>query len=350
MYATAFQSPDYFPPQRLKDGPLDNRYVMIGGLQGILGEWGTEQDARLVYGTSISAREALSQSRTAATARLGLELGLPAVKDLVTRAGIKSPLRDYPSSFLGASEVKLDEMCLAYSAFANKGMRPKKISIIHRITDHGGNVIFQVKQDEEVLTEAMDEVAAYQTHSCLVDALRQGTGKKAYDDYGLKDFPAAGKTGTHYEFKDLWFVGYTSAVTCGVWCGFDQQKQIYEGAFSNKVALPMWADVMNASIKTTSRRKFSRPTTCRWWKCAAAADCVHWTPATTRSLTRPPAKSAPSATPTARPCASGPTSMCFATCTATANCAMTLPGSAPPPSRSNSSPRHRRWPTSPLFA
>ncbi|WP_038162901.1 transglycosylase domain-containing protein [Verrucomicrobium sp. BvORR106] len=259
VYATAFQSPEYFPPQRLKDGPLDNRYVMIGGLQGILGEWGTEQDARLVYGTSISAREALSQSRTAATARLGLELGLPAVKDLVAKAGIKSPLRDYPSSFLGASEVKLDEMCLAYSSFANKGKRPKQISIIHRITDHSGKVIFQVKQDEEVLTEAMDEVAAYQTHSCLVDALRQGTGKKAYDEYGLKDFPAAGKTGTHYEFKDLWFVGYTSAVTCGVWSGFDQQKQIYEGAFSNKVVLPMWADVMNASIKDFKPEEIQPP-------------------------------------------------------------------------------------------
>lgn len=260
VYATAFQRPEYFPPQRIKDGPLDNRYVMIGGLQGILGEWGREEDTRLSYtSATISAREALSQSRTAATARLGLDIGLPAVKELAAKAGIKSPIRDYPSSFLGASEVKLDELCLAYSSFANKGRRPKQISIIHRITDSGGKVIFQVKQDEEVLTEVMDEVAAYQTHSCLVDALRRGTGKRAYDEYGLKDFPAAGKTGTHYEFKDLWFVGYTSAVTCGVWSGFDQQKQIYEGAFSNRVVLPLWSDIMNATVKDYKPEEIQPP-------------------------------------------------------------------------------------------
>ncbi|HSJ02927.1 MAG TPA: penicillin-binding transpeptidase domain-containing protein, partial [Verrucomicrobium sp.] len=259
VYATAFERPDYFPPMRLKDGPLDNRYVMIGGLQGILGEWGIEQDDRLTYGTSISAREALSQSRTAATARLGLELGLPAVKATAEKVGIKSPLRDYPSSFLGASEVKLDEMCLAYSTFPNGGKRPKKISIIHRITDQAGKEIFQVKQDEEVLTQALDEVAAYQVHSCLTDALRQGTGKRAYTDYNLGNFPAAGKTGTHYEFKDLWFVGYTSAVTCGVWSGFDQQKQIYEGAFSNRVVLPIWSDVMNATVKDHKPEEIQQP-------------------------------------------------------------------------------------------
>jgi membrane peptidoglycan carboxypeptidase len=61
----------------------------------------------------------------------------------------------------------------------------------------------------------------------------------------MKDFPAAGKTGTHAEFKDLWFMGYTSTVTCGVWVGFDKQKTIYDGAFSSRIALPIWTDTMN---------------------------------------------------------------------------------------------------------
>lgn len=248
VYATAFEKPEYFPPLRRKDGPMSNRLVMVGGFHGMLGEWGTEEEVTK-FGSSISLRQSLVTSRTGATASLGLDLGLPAVKNLAERAGIKSPIQDYPSSFLGASDVRLDEMCLAYSTFANQGKRPKKISIITRITDLEGKTIYQVKKDEEVLVEAMDEVAAYQTHSCLVEALKKGTGRIAYDEYGLKDFPAAGKTGTHYEFKDLWFVGYTSSVTCAVWSGFDQQKQIYEGAFSKRVVLPLWTDVMNATTK-----------------------------------------------------------------------------------------------------
>lgn len=258
VYAAGFQKSTYYPAARMEDKPINNRLVMIGGFDGRLGEWGTEQD-ETVYGDTISLRESLVQSRTAATAKLGLQVGLGPVKELAERAGIKSAIRDYPSSFLGASEVKLDEMCLAYSAFANKGKRPKALTLIHRITDNAGKVIYQIKEDEDPLVPVMDEIAAYQTHSCLVDALANGTGKPARTEFGLGDFPAAGKTGTHYEFKDLWFMGYTSSVTCGVWCGFDQQKQIYEGAYSNRIALPIWSDVMNAASKDYKAEEITPP-------------------------------------------------------------------------------------------
>ncbi len=246
LYAAAFQKPEYFPALHIEDGPIDNRRVMIGGLTGILGEWGTEQD-ETKYADTITAREALLQSRNAATVRLGERIGLESLKEFAQKAGIKSTLRDYASSFLGTSEVKLDEMCLAYSAFANGGKRPKEMRLVQRITDKDGKVIHQIKEEAENGVTVMDEIAAYQTHTCLADALKRGTGKPAYDEYGLGSFPTAGKTGTNYDFKDLWFVGYTSAITCGVWCGFDQQKSIYTGAFSNRIALPIWVDAMNAA-------------------------------------------------------------------------------------------------------
>ncbi len=250
VYAAAFGSPEYYPPLRIEDGPIDNRRVMIGGLTGILGEWGTEQE-ETKYADRITARESLLQSRNAATVRLGEKLGLDAVRTLAQKAGFKfkPPQGEYPNTFLGANEVKLDEMCLAYSTFANSGKRPKDVNLVHRITDNDNHVIFQVKEEDEQLVTVMDETAAYQTHTCLVDCLKRGTGKPAYDEFGLERFPAAGKTGTHYEFKDLWFVGYTSAITCGVWCGFDQQKPIYTGAYSNRIALPIWVDAMNAARK-----------------------------------------------------------------------------------------------------
>jgi penicillin-binding protein 1A len=243
---------------QIEDGPIDNRRVMIGGLTGILGEWGTERDETR-YADTITAREALLQSRNAATVRLGERVGLDAVKELAQKAGIKSPLRDYPSAFLGASEAKLDEMCLAFSVFANGGHRPRDLMMITRITDAEGKVIHQVREDDDRMVPVLDEIAAYQTHSCLADALKRGTGKPAYDEFGLEQFPAAGKTGTGYEFKDLWFIGYTSAVTGGVWCGFDQQKTIYTGAFSNRIALPIWVDVMNAAKKTYKPEEIPPP-------------------------------------------------------------------------------------------
>ena len=74
-----------------------------------------------------------------------------------------------------------------------------------------------------------------------------GTGQAARTEFGLKKFPAAGKTGTAYDFTDALFAGYDSALTCVVWAGFDKPQQIYRGAFGHEIALPVWVDIMNAA-------------------------------------------------------------------------------------------------------
>src|SRR5207237_7067330 len=68
---------------------------------------------------------------------------------------------------------------------------------------------------------------AYEVHSCLVDALESGTAKAASSQFGLKKIPAAGKTGTAYDFTDALFAGYDSGVTCEVWAVFDEPPMIY---------------------------------------------------------------------------------------------------------------------------
>lgn len=246
VYAAAFEQ-EVFPASQLSDSPIDNRLVMIGGTTGILGEWGGETE-KSVYRQEITARQALVDGKNAATVRLGIDVGLENVKNLSKKAGIVSPLRDFPATFLGASEVTLGEMCLAYTIFPKLGMRPEGLHIISSIRGKDGGLIYQFEPEKTPPKQVLDPVVAYQVHSCLEQALTQGTGSPA-KGYGLSDAPAAGKTGTHYNFTDLWFVGYNDRVTCGVWAGFDRPKTIYHGAFSNRVVLPIWVDVMNASQK-----------------------------------------------------------------------------------------------------
>ena len=38
--------------------------------------------------------------------------------------------------------------------------------------------------------------------------------------------PIGGKTGTTDDFKDAWFVGFSSSMVVGVWVGFDQPETI----------------------------------------------------------------------------------------------------------------------------
>ena len=62
-------------------------------------------------------------------------------------------------------------------------------------------------------------------------------------------FPVGAKTGTTNDFKDAWFVGYSSAVVVGVWVGFDQPATIGRDAFGSRVALPIWAAFMRRTAR-----------------------------------------------------------------------------------------------------
>lgn len=264
VYAYGFTQQNVFPMSTLLDEPLGNDRVMIGGFKGILGEYGMEVSNPKWSRQPISLRDALVNSNNSVAVRLGeqsvLDRGLlrPGFKEFIRKTGIGSPLRDAASTCLGASEAELDEMCLAYSCFANGGKRPPALHLIQRITDANDQTVFQLVESSLQPMRGMDEISAWQTHTCLDEALHRGTGAIA-KDYGLGDFPVAGKTGTHHEYKDLWFMGYTSAVTCGVWVGFDKQKTIFPEAFSNKIALPIWTDIINASTKGHTAQDFNPP-------------------------------------------------------------------------------------------
>ena len=71
--------------------------------------------------------------------------------------------------------------------------------------------------------------------------LTQGTAASARS-LGYK-LPAAGKTGTTNDYKDAWFLGYTSTLTCGVWVGFDQPTTIIPHGYGAALALPVWVQV-----------------------------------------------------------------------------------------------------------
>ncbi|HXA08745.1 MAG TPA: PBP1A family penicillin-binding protein [Chthoniobacterales bacterium] len=256
VYATAFEN-GLFPGSLVEDSALDNRTVMIGGTTGILGEWGPE-DANNRYEGPITAREALAKSKNGAAVRVGMTAGLEAVTQLVHAAGVETKLRSYPSTFLGSSEMTLAELALAYTIFPNEGWRPAPPHILDRIEDKEGTIVWRAEHSRAEKPVLKPEIAAEVT-SCLTDALAEGTGQVAYQKYGLKKFPAAGKTGTAYDFTDALFAGYDSALTCVVWAGFDKPQKIYRGAFGSVLALPVWVDVMNASIAKYPPQEFPMP-------------------------------------------------------------------------------------------
>jgi len=256
VYAAAFEN-GLFPGTLVEDSALDNRAVMIGGTTGILGEWGPESEDNRYEGP-MTARQALAKSKNGATVRIGMTVGVDPVIQLCHAAGIRSPLRPFPATFLGSSEITLAELALAYTIFPNGGWRPSTPHILDRIEEKDGTVVWQAPE-ERTRTKVVKPETAYEVHSCLVDALESGTGKVAREKFGLKKFPAAGKTGTAYDFTDALFAGYDSSITCAVWAGFDKPQKIYRGAFGSEIALPIWVDIMNAASDRYPPKEIAAP-------------------------------------------------------------------------------------------
>ncbi|PYL65818.1 MAG: hypothetical protein DMF25_02270 [Verrucomicrobia bacterium] len=259
VYAAAFEEGEMYPGTVVEDSALDNRAVMIGGTTGILGEWGPESEENRYEG-AITARQALARSKNGATVRIGMDVGLDNVIKLCRTAGIRSELRPYPATFLGSSEITLGELALGYTIFPNGGWRPIAPHILERIEEKDGTV-WHAQREQAKRQNVIKKETAYEVHSCLVDALESGTGKAAYSQFGLKKIPAAGKTGTAYDFTDALFAGYDSALTCAVWAGFDKPQKIYRGAFGRELALPVWVDVMNASAERYPAKQIPQPST-----------------------------------------------------------------------------------------
>ncbi|MFZ4774938.1 MAG: transglycosylase domain-containing protein [Terrimicrobiaceae bacterium] len=256
VFASAYEA-GTFPGEIVQDACIDNRYVMVGGETGILGEWGVEK-ADNEYEGPMTTRDALVKGKNAATIRLGMKIGLDPLKKTAAAAGITSPLREYTNSFLGSSELTLDEMTLAFTMFPNGGMRPGDLHIIRRILDTDGSVIYE---SPRAMVKAISPAAAFQVHAGLTDIMKQLAGTPAVAD--LEGLPMAGKSGTAYNFTDTYFFGYTSAVTCGVWVGFDKPTKIFRGAFGKDLALPIWAKIMKATTPKFPPQPFVKPSDLR---------------------------------------------------------------------------------------
>ena len=80
------------------------------------------------------------------------------------------------------------------------------------------------------------------------DVVDVGTGASARS-LGVR-FPIAGKTGTTDDFKDAWFVGFSTSLVAGVWVGFDQPATIGKDGYGARYALPIWADFMARTART----------------------------------------------------------------------------------------------------
>lgn len=181
----------------------------------------------------------LIQSRNTMTVRVGDMAGLDRVMQLMRDAGIGEHAEKTRQVFIGNAGASLKQLTSAFTIFPNGGQRRRPF-LIDRIEDRHGNVVYATPVvDAEVITPGVAHMAS----RLLTHVLNEGTASAARTEYGWK-LPGGGKTGTTNDYKDAWFVGYSQAVTCGVWMGCDKPETIMDAAYGAKLSLPVWVDVM----------------------------------------------------------------------------------------------------------
>ncbi|HEX6135994.1 MAG TPA: PBP1A family penicillin-binding protein [Longimicrobiales bacterium] len=190
--------------------------------------------------TMLTVREALVLSSNNAAVRVGQWAGIDRVAAMARTLGLTTAIPDYPSILLGSAEVIPAELTAAYATLANGGYRVTP-QLIARVEDAHGRVLWSAPDGGP---HVLDSGTAFLTTSLMEDVIDRGTGL-AVRSSGFW-LPAAGKTGTTNDAKDVWFVGMTPDVAAGVWIGFDQPKQILPGAFGGTLAAPIWAATMKA--------------------------------------------------------------------------------------------------------
>ena len=214
-------------------------------------EW-TPRDVHDDAPDELTLRAALIESNNRAATALQQRVGSRGVLRLAADAGLRD-LPDVPSLALGAGVVTPLALTTAYSVFPNGGFAVQPRDII-RVRDAGGSTALQPQVDSE---RVIAPEVAFQMVSMLSDALDRGTGAPARR-LGVR-FPSGGKTGTTNDFKDAWFVGFSSSVVAGVWVGFDQPNTIAADAYGSRYALPIWADFMQRASRIRPARAFERP-------------------------------------------------------------------------------------------
>lgn len=269
VYLTALEN-GYTPNSMINDAPVS---IDMGPGQNM---W-QPKNYKDQYAGPITLRTALAKSKNVATVRLIAEIGVPKVARTAMRLGIYSKMPPiHYSMALGAVEVTPLDITKAYNVLASDGIKVPAF-LIDRVEDKSGELLYKPDYmqcdfcmqnddrtlvDAEVLpkifyesTQVISPEKNYQLISMLQSVVQEGTGTRALQ----LQRPVAAKTGTSNDSLDVWTIGFTKDLVCGVYIGYDTPKTLGKNEQGASLALPVFVDFMQQAHQHTPIRDFVKP-------------------------------------------------------------------------------------------
>jgi penicillin-binding protein 1C len=214
----------------------------------------------------VIVRTALANSLNIPAVRALQEQGLPQFLATAQKLGITTLTRpDYGLSLaLGAGEIPLIELTGAFAVFANGGVRMPPLAIL-KITDSAGAVICDSAEPARPCTRnlaAGGQLALSPVDAFLItDILSDNEARTPI--FGSNSLlrlerPAAAKTGTTNDFRDVLTLGYTPQLATGVWVGnADNSPMVQISGITG--AAPIWNEFMRTALANEPVIEFTPP-------------------------------------------------------------------------------------------
>jgi penicillin-binding protein 1B len=230
VFLTALQQPQsYTLATLLDDSPL---LLQQPGTE----DWQPQNYDKEFHG-QVPLHTALTHSYNVSTARLGLQLGVPAVMDNLRRLGVDRELPGYAASLLGADTFSPLEVAQLYQTLASGGFRTP-LRAIREVLTFTGQPLQRYPLDVE---QVVDASSNYLLTAALQEVVQEGTAKGLHR-YLPKELGIAGKTGTTDDFRDSWFAGFSGDRLGVVWVGRDDNQPA--GLTGASGAMTVWAEMM----------------------------------------------------------------------------------------------------------
>ncbi len=205
-----------------------------------------------VFRGPMRARLALAGSENVPAVWLLSRIGAPDLLRLLRRAGFSTLHRnaDYYGFglTLGDAEVTLADLVAGYAALSRGGVAVHPLGVTGARWEDGLSRSWSPASGDRLVSER----AAFWVTDILSDPNARAYifGRGGSLDF---PFPVAVKTGTSQAYRDNWTVGYTRAVTVGVWVGnFDRSELV--GSSGVTGAGPIFHAVLLAAEKRAEGR------------------------------------------------------------------------------------------------
>ncbi len=203
----------------------------------------------------ITMAEAIAVSDNVYAVKTNMFLGPEKLVETAGRVGIKAELSPVVSLALGTGGMSVLDLARGYNTFATGGYK-KEVSLIRRVEDSEGNVIYQNKEKSDLVLNV--------NYTYILNELLTGTTNIQFKDYANPTaLVIASQLSRKYAIKtgtttsDYWIAGYNPDILMVTWVGYDDNHDV-ETKYSS-LSKKIWADTVEAIVKEKEPKWYDTP-------------------------------------------------------------------------------------------